>query len=310
MALQSSGSISLSQINTELGRASNAQIGVNLAENGSYAAINRCSQYRPQAPNPAKFSEWYRYDHSKTCTSCWSGANELTHSYSCTAGAPITGYDNRFNPVFTATAIGNFNIKIWIDSISSGTLNITASAFALDANQQNPVYLGEYNLTNAGTGSYTSQSIGTTTSTNGFIVCYISIGGYSNQTVSGQIRFSCTCPTTAACGSGNAITVTQQDCFCTNLIYAPDFEAGSYTFYGTSAWFEVGTSNRSVTVTYSVTNPAQGSALAYLYVIDGANNTIVNGVNVTFGTNQTYTFSFTYNGSAYIRTEIRLNCWC
>jgi hypothetical protein len=40
MPLQSSAQISFADINTELGRASDAQIGLNEAESGTYAPLN------------------------------------------------------------------------------------------------------------------------------------------------------------------------------------------------------------------------------------------------------------------------------
>lgn len=64
MALQSSGEIKMSQINTELGRSSSATISLDDAENGTYATINTASSSYPNASNPAKMSEWYSYDHS------------------------------------------------------------------------------------------------------------------------------------------------------------------------------------------------------------------------------------------------------
>jgi len=64
MSMPPSGQISMSQINTELGRASNSQISLDTAENGGYVAINILSSSRPSASNPAAMSEWYSYNHS------------------------------------------------------------------------------------------------------------------------------------------------------------------------------------------------------------------------------------------------------
>ena len=67
MPLPSSGSISMSQINTELQRSGSAQISLDTAENGGYGAINTCGSPRPSASNPASMSEWYGYNHTATC---------------------------------------------------------------------------------------------------------------------------------------------------------------------------------------------------------------------------------------------------
>ena len=64
MALQASGEIRMSQINTELGRTSSSLISLNDAENGVYATINTASPSKPSATNPASMSEWYSYNHT------------------------------------------------------------------------------------------------------------------------------------------------------------------------------------------------------------------------------------------------------
>lgn len=64
MTLVSSGTIRMSQINTELGRTSNLTITLDKAENGVYGAINTNSTSRPSATNPATMSEWYGYNHN------------------------------------------------------------------------------------------------------------------------------------------------------------------------------------------------------------------------------------------------------
>ncbi len=64
MALPSSGEISFANINTELGRSSTAQIGINEAEAGTYATINQASAQKPNGSTPNAINEWYSYDHS------------------------------------------------------------------------------------------------------------------------------------------------------------------------------------------------------------------------------------------------------
>lgn len=57
------GSVSMSTINSELGRSSTAGISLDSAENGSYVCINQFSGARPSSSNPASMSEWKGYDH-------------------------------------------------------------------------------------------------------------------------------------------------------------------------------------------------------------------------------------------------------
>jgi hypothetical protein len=94
MALQGSGEIRMSQINTELGRSSTSAISLNSAEDGGYAAINQCSPSRPSSSDPASMSEWYGYNHTFACCNAPSisagnvGSNSLGFSISysnCTA---------------------------------------------------------------------------------------------------------------------------------------------------------------------------------------------------------------------------------
>ena len=61
------GTVKMSQLNTELGRASTSTITLNNAENGTYAAINTCSPSRPSSTDPATISEWKGYNHSFAC---------------------------------------------------------------------------------------------------------------------------------------------------------------------------------------------------------------------------------------------------
>lgn len=69
MALQYSGSISMGQINVELGRGASVPISLDAAENGTYSTINVNSANRPSGTNPASMSEWYGYNHSAAAPS-------------------------------------------------------------------------------------------------------------------------------------------------------------------------------------------------------------------------------------------------
>ena len=88
MALPSSGAISMSQINTELGRSSTAQISLNLAEAGSYVALNTASSSRPNGYTPNAMSEWYSYNHTVCLDIGYScSSNGQCCSDNCYSGA-------------------------------------------------------------------------------------------------------------------------------------------------------------------------------------------------------------------------------
>ena len=93
MALPSTGTIAMSQINSELGRSASSTISLGSAEDGGYAAINSCSPSRPSSSDPAAMSEWRGYNHSFACcnapsisvTSSTSSSVTISISYSnCT----------------------------------------------------------------------------------------------------------------------------------------------------------------------------------------------------------------------------------
>lgn len=78
--MPASGTIRMSQINTELGRSSTASISLDTAENGGYATINTASSSRPNGSNPESMSEWYNYNHnaSSGTTITWKVVRYLT----------------------------------------------------------------------------------------------------------------------------------------------------------------------------------------------------------------------------------------
>lgn len=121
MTMPASGTISMSQINTELGRSSTAQISLDTAENGGYAAINILSSSRPSASNPASMSEWYSYNHnaapvnSVTISSTYYWSYTTLSSNNASGTITITGSSATFKARAvvingTPTAITNINI--------------------------------------------------------------------------------------------------------------------------------------------------------------------------------------------------------
>lgn len=135
MAIPSSGTIGVSQhLNRELGRGISSTFSIDTAENGGYGRINTNSRSRPSSANPARFSEWYGYDHDAG------------------GGTPITrvnfGYDNRNSFQGGASACaGNDRALAWTEDVDSWWTN------PLWGNAQKSRY--------AQTGMYSDQPPGT-----------------------------------------------------------------------------------------------------------------------------------------------------
>lgn len=66
MTLPSSGTISMSQIRSELGIPGQTPFALDVAQSGGYVAINVWSSPRPQSSSPYSLSNWYGYNHAAT----------------------------------------------------------------------------------------------------------------------------------------------------------------------------------------------------------------------------------------------------
>lgn len=115
MTLPASGSsISMSQINTELGRSSTATVSLDTAENGGYGTINTCGSPFPVGANPASMSEWFSYNHSAACgNSAYAmtdGGTSLSQGmlYSDTLSYSSTVSSGKPNPR------SSFSISFWL----------------------------------------------------------------------------------------------------------------------------------------------------------------------------------------------------
>ena len=75
MSIPSSGPISLADINTELGRNANDEIGMSQAETGTYQTINtnNANANRPNGSAPHSIDEWYGYWHGFPTLITFSG---------------------------------------------------------------------------------------------------------------------------------------------------------------------------------------------------------------------------------------------
>lgn len=143
MALPSSGQISMSQINSELGRSSTANISLDTAENGGYAAINTCSPSHPDSGNPATMNEWHGYNHT---INCCGGATCYTHSgysFDTSCSAACSGsFTNTYYSCCSTLGVGcrlytgacTFNTGTTFSGyISNGTNCYTVNGGTIDA---------------------------------------------------------------------------------------------------------------------------------------------------------------------------------
>lgn len=102
MTLQASGTISLMQVNQELGRGAFSTISLNVFNTGGVTVvqtgagnvtINQCSPSRPNGSAPTSMNEWYNYNHNASCGDpypCSVNSNITTSG----AGYSTLIYDN------------------------------------------------------------------------------------------------------------------------------------------------------------------------------------------------------------------------
>ena len=138
MALPSSGPISFTNINTELGRSSTAQIGINEAETGTYVLINPSSSAKPNGSNPNGIDEWYSYNHSEGVInikviyeSAWNvgnitslgiwGSDSSEYPVTITSGTfPLTAVGQSVT-ARTAHYDGEYDYPVFIDDFYGGS---------------------------------------------------------------------------------------------------------------------------------------------------------------------------------------------
>lgn len=169
--LPSSGSISLSQINTELGRAYNSQISLDAAENGSYVGINQNSSIKPSSTNPAAMSEWRGYNHSCTAVSISPASVTINQgqsttltasgssSYSWNTGA--TSASITVSPSSTTTYTVTGTTTGCIATGATRTVTVIPAATTTTTCTPNGTLLNTYCLGNELWGTYANGSCGT-----------------------------------------------------------------------------------------------------------------------------------------------------
>jgi hypothetical protein len=118
MTLPASGnSISISQINTELGRsASAADTSLSSLATGSYVVINTYSPSFPNSVTPHAMSEWYSYNHSAAVPPSITSVSQYTISY------PDCGVDWIVNVSWNVSNPDDTNYKVRIKLYGSSSV--------------------------------------------------------------------------------------------------------------------------------------------------------------------------------------------
>jgi len=147
MALPSSGSIAMSQINTELTRGSSSQISLGSAEDGGYVAINSCSPSRPSSSNPAAMSEWRGYNHTFAC--CNAPSISIT-SYTSSSVTISVSYSNCTTMHFESSSNDG---STW-NTNSTGC----ASSYTYSGLASSTTYYFRVRITCTSTGGYSGYS--------------------------------------------------------------------------------------------------------------------------------------------------------
>lgn len=280
MPLPSSGTISMSQINTELGRSSTAQISLDTAENGGYAAINNCSTYKPSSTNPASISEWYRYNHAQTCTLC-------------NTDVTVTNTTTGSGFMWQATHVLYFNITNLGDiqpvlAIDSTTQNIYFQVFLEDA--ATGQYIGDESYNASGASTFTGSRVGVQST--GLVKATVILYNTTTSSATVTWRLKLNCPTTLGCNT--SMTTVIPYCGC----------GGSRIYH----WVDLGTTSRTVNVTYST--PGTGGGTQTIEVNYAGTNLTITG-STGYGSNLTFSFPYTYNGSTSLARIAWINdCWC
>ena len=147
MALPSSGPISASDINSELGRTSTSQISLDDARSGVYSTINDASGDKPPSTGEVSYSDWYGYDHNPTSGSLiligisnrattTRGICILTINTPGYFDKPLSvgaiGYSDQFGTLPLSSGYYNTEQGVWIEiGISGLVVGVTACGSAI-----------------------------------------------------------------------------------------------------------------------------------------------------------------------------------
>lgn len=177
MALTSSGTISMSDIRTELGGS--GTIGLQEASNGTVATINtnNASGNRPDGSAPHSMDEFYSYDHgASSATTQWSNVPA-----DFTLDAPSTGTYTVAKQITLANGTGNTVVG----------LSVSGNAFLAAVAASRTGDPGASGTSNSGTG-YSATSV-TVAHTTGTLYLRFRLGykaAFDGQSANGDVTFT------------------------------------------------------------------------------------------------------------------------
>lgn len=174
--LQSSGKISLNDLNLELGRATGTEISLQKAQIGTYSALKNVTP-KPPSSSPFRLSDWFGYNHAIQSSSGGGGGGTvntgtLVNNTGRTISASLMSVSanglsvvNVNIPSLANGAQYNFNTSYTNQIFSNGTFIIQFFTPVNGINATNKVYMTGGYLSTTATLSYNGTSYqGTTTS--------------------------------------------------------------------------------------------------------------------------------------------------
>ena len=132
MALQSSGQISASDINTELGRTASDEYRFASSVAGTYATINTASAVYPNNNQPHQISEWYSYDHN-------ASSYTNSHYLSFTTGDALR--KTAFSAPFQLSGSQDLTVSMWIKKGTTSANEILFDMATTTSNTANRFFL-------------------------------------------------------------------------------------------------------------------------------------------------------------------------
>lgn len=105
MALQSSGQIKVSDIQSEIGQTASSTFSFLNGASGTYATINTASALYPDNSAPHRISEWYGYDHS---------ASSYTNSHHLSYVRGNALKKSAFTSPFNLSTSQDLTISMWV----------------------------------------------------------------------------------------------------------------------------------------------------------------------------------------------------